>query len=321
MANKQVKLTGTSLCIACQREYPINRFYMKFMEDDFLPNHALPYCDECCEEIVRYYLDRTNSIQSAMWFTCAKLDIPFINDVFEAMIDSKIKYQEQYKKTDDKNFKFFKYYYDHLWGNKTLQKAGQRWECFADTDISLEEVTTTTRKDREIDEQIDKLKLEWGEQETIDDYRFLIYNYDKYTKEVNITSPQQEDLYRDLCLARLEKRKIEEKTLDGDLTKVQNRILNLMKKLNLDNFVDEKPKSLSERFLFEQIAKLEEHDVADFYKEPDKYKDFNKLRQYEKDMVLRPLLNSIVGSRDFTIDLDDVEKYNMDNEVIKQNGK
>jgi hypothetical protein len=38
-------------------------------------------------------------------------------------------------------------------------------------------------------------------------------------------------------------------------------------------------------------------------------------------MVLRPLLNSLVGSRDFNIDLDDVEKYNMDNEVIKQNGK
>ena len=50
----------------------------------------------------------------------------------------------------------------------------------------------------------------------------------------------------------------------------------------------------------------------ELYKEPKKYADFNKLRKYEKDMVLRPLLNTLCGHRDFDINIDDIEQYNLD---------
>ena len=50
------------------------------------------------------------------------------------------------------------------------------------------------------------------------------------------------------------------------------------------------------------------------YKEPKKYRDFNKIKMYYKDLVLRPLLNTLVGSKDFNIDIDDVGKYNLDEE-------
>jgi hypothetical protein len=59
---------------------------------------------------------------------------------------------------------------------------------------------------------------------------------------------------------------------------------------------------------------VEEHDPADFYKEPKKWKDQNKLRRFYKDLVLRPLLNTLTGSKDFDLNLDDVEKYNLDAE-------
>lgn len=310
---KQVKLLKTAVCIAHQREYPIEKFYLKLMEDEFLPTYAIPYCEDCCEEMVRYYLERTGSIESAMWFTCAKLDIPFIRQVFEAMMDEKDKYQKKYNKTTDKNFKFFKYYYKYLWGDGTsLQKAGVRWECFLDTDVALNEITTDTNTQRQVREKIEQLKLDWGEQDSIDDYKFLVYNYKKYTKDLDVNTPQQEDLYRDLCLARLEKRKVEEHQIDGDLTKIQTRILTLMKKLNIDNFVDDKPKTISEQLLFDKIAMVEQHEPADWYKDEKKLSDIKGYKKYMKDLVYRPLANTLLGSRDFNIDLNDIEKYNLD---------
>ena len=156
------------------------------------------------------------------------------------------------------------------------------------------------------------MELDWGYQESEEDYKFLIYMYEKYTKGVTIENPQQEDLYRDLCLARLEKRKAEQGKIDTDITKIQGRILTLMNKLKLDEFESTKPKTVSEQLIFAKIAQIEQTKPADLYKEPEKYKDYSKLRKYMKDLVLRPALNTLVGNKDFNLNLDDVESYNID---------
>ena len=44
---------------------------------------------------------------------------------------------------------------------------------------------------------------------------------------------------------------------------------------------------------------------CELYKEPRKYKDFNQIKKYYKDLVLRPLLNTLAGHRDFEIDIED----------------
>ena len=79
--------------------------------------------------------------------------------------------------------------------------------------------------------------------------------------------------------------------------------------LKLDQFEENKPKTISEQLMFTKIAQIEQTKPADLYKEPKKYKDFNKIKMYYKDLVLRPLLNTLVGSKDFNIDIDDVGKY------------
>jgi hypothetical protein len=195
-----------------------------------------------------------------------------------------------------------------------MKKALDTWESFADSDVSFEEISGVTKTDEGIKAQIEKLELDWGYQESEEDYKFLIYMYEKYTKGVTIENPQQEDLYRDLCLARLEKRKAEQGKLDTDITKIQGRILTLMNKLKLDEFESTKPKTVSEQLIFAKIAQIEQTKPADLYKEPNKYKDYSKLRKYMKDLVLRPALNTLVGNKDFNLNLDDVESYNIEDE-------
>ena len=41
-------------------------------------------------------------------------------------------------------------------------------------------------------------------------------------------------------------------------------------------------------------------------------KDFNKVQKYYKDLVLRPLGNTLVGNRDFDINIEDINEYNIE---------
>lgn len=298
----KAKSVTIGYCVLDNREYPSDRFY-KHNNTELFPKGIVPYCKDCCNSMLNYYLQKTGTLEASMWYVCARLDIPFIKKVFE-------KTQSQQVKTE----KFIETYYNFLWGSRSMKKALDIWESFADSDVSFEEISGVTKTDEGIKAQIEKLELDWGYQESEEDYKFLIYMYEKYTKGVAIENPQQEDLYRDLCLARLEKRKAEQHKIDTDITKIQGRILTLMNKLKLDEFESTKPKTVSEQLIFAKIAQIEQTKPADLYKEPNKYKDMSKLRKYMKDLVLRPTLNSLIGSKDFNLNLDDVEKYNIEDD-------
>lgn len=298
----KAKSSVMCMCIKDGREYPSDRFY-EHKNLEIFPKGYVPYCKDCCNDMLQYYLKKTGTIEASMWYVCALLDIPFIKRVFE-------KTQELNRDTD----KFIETYYNLLWGSRSIKKALDTWESFSDSDVSFEEISGVTKTDEGIKAQIEKLELDWGYQESEEDYKFLIYMYDKYTKNVTIENPQQDDLYRDLCLARLEKRKAEQGKIDTDISKIQGRILTLMNKLKLDEFESTKPKTVSEQLIFAKIAQIEQTKPADLYKEPNKYKDYSKLRKYMKDLVLRPALNTLVGNKDFNLNLDDVESYNIDDE-------
>src|SRR5574344_2621303 len=151
-------------------------------------------------------------------------------------------------------------------------------------------------------------------QEQMSDYDFLEKTFERYTKGVEFVNAQQEDLYRDLCRDRLSLRKLNDGNYNGEESQevISKRVERTMSKLKVDEFESNKPKTISEQMLFAKIAQIEQTKPADLYKEPKKYADFNKLRKYEKDMVLRPLLNTLCGHRDFDINIDDIERYNLD---------
>ena len=297
----KAKSSVMCMCIKDGREYPSDRFY-EHKNLEIFPKGYVPYCKDCCNDMLQYYLKKTGTIEASMWYVCALLDIPFIKRVFE-------KTQELNRDTD----KFVETYYNLLWGNRSMKKALDTWESFSDSDVGFEEISTTVKDVEAIKIQRDALELKWGLQESEEDYQYLEYLYDRYTQGV-IKNPYQEDLYRDLCLARLEKRKIEQNKSSSDITKTQARILTLMNKLGIDDFEASKPKSLSEQLIFAKIAQIEMTKPCDLYKEPTKYKDFNKVKKYYKDICLRALKNTLAGTRDFDIDMTNLSDYNLETE-------
>lgn len=302
-----MKTTNTkpqsSICIGCRKELPIDHFY-EVKDTTFNSNGIAPYCWECTEKILQQYLTQTDNLHKAIYMTCARLNIPYI----EKCANRAIAYQDSLQKRDNhplNSLKIFAYYYKFLWGANSLQTHLDIWNNFADSDDLTK---YQSQEQEEFDKRLKELKFQWGTQDTADDYKFLIYEYDKYTKNIELNDIQA-DLYRDLCLARLEKRKIEEGRMEGDAGKVQSRILLLMNKLKLDNFTNKKELSLSQQSLIEDIAKVEKTEPADYFQDKKKYYDVNKIRQFLEKYVLRPTLNSLCDHRDFDIDMDDAKKY------------
>ena len=191
---------------------------------------------------------------------------------------------------------------------KRLEEYLVQYKWIAETESPLDDIFDSLMECS----KVRKIYENEENKENEEDYSFLEYLYAKYTNGISIENPQQEDLYRDLCLARLEKRKIEEGKCDTDISKTQARILNLMRTLKLDDFESTKPKTLSEQLMFAKIAQIEMLKPCDLYKEPQKYKDFNKVRKYYQDICLRPLKNTLAGTRDFDIDVDNLQDYQLE---------
>lgn len=299
--------TKVSFCNDCRREYLLDNFYKT--KNPFHKNGVTLYCKDCCEEIVQHYLKQTGTLETAMWFACAQIGVPFIRKAYDEF-EKRIQTFKDKSGKEDSEYNLFANYYTCLTKNESKV---DNWNDFSATDVALGDIQSLRKSEEALKLEMQKYEFYWGKQD-VEDYQFLEYLFERYTNNIEFVNNQQEDLYRDLCLARLQKRKIEDgtDTKGESMSQVQERILKLMNKLKVDEFESNRAKTSSERALFEKIRLCDENNVKDIYKNPKKFADHNKLMKYEKDMVLRPLGNMLVGHRDFNINIDDIEEYNLD---------
>ena len=291
-------------CIGLKKDSEFFSSWSPFHSDG-----KVPYCKECCNKMFQYYLDETKSAKTALYYTLMKIDIPFIKSIYEIVNDRSLSGDKNGKRTPIN----VGTYVNEL---RRYSKNKEIWADFSATDVDITEVDAKIQTAEIKQKEMKQWEIDWGIQDEVCDYEFLNDTFNRYTKGVEFVNPQQEDLYRDLCRDRLLLRKINDNRYNGDETidKVQNRISKTMATLKVDQFESNKPKTASEQSFFAKIAQIEQTNPADLYKEPKKYKDFNKLRQYEEDMVLRPLLNTLCGHRDFDINIEDAERYNLDDD-------
>jgi len=301
MASKTIPIkicrgAGSSF-LGCVGTIKETEFYDSFNK---LEGNKVCYCMKCCDKIFNYYKDNGYDIKSSLYYTLQKIDVPFIQDIYDKL--------ESKGKVSVKN------YLSEIQGRKDKTEV---WNDFSSSDKISESTADEKEKQKE---RLEHLEEVWGIQDMEKDYEFLENTFDRYTKGVDFINQQQKDLYKDLCRDRLLLRKINDGRYGGEETidKVQNRIGKTMSTLKVDQFESNKPKTLSEQSLFTKIAQVEMTKPCELYKEPRKYKDFNKIKKYYKDLVLRPLLNTLAGHRDFEIDIDDISRYNIEDNNEEQ---
>ena len=277
-------------CLGDMRESEFYTSWSKFTDG------KVQYCKTCVNKIYEYYLKETGSDKTALYFTLMKLDIPFIEEVYNSIAEKKAVTISTYITT--------------LQRRTTCQEV---WSDFTATDVKLDkdEVHIQTVDDKK--KELNRLEKIWGKQDCVEDYDFLEETFNRYTQGMEFVNPQQEDLYKDLCRDRLLLRKINDNRYSGEesLDKVQNRISKTMSILKVDQYESNRPKTLSEQSLFEKIRLCDENNVKDVYSEPSKYYDLNKVQYYVEKFSLRPLANMLVGNRDFSVNLEDIEEYDI----------
>jgi hypothetical protein len=301
MATKtKIKIDSIGYCCECKREYPIDKFYVS--NANMLGNGHLNYCQDCCEDILKYFLKKKGTMESAVYFTCAKLDVPFIRRVYDSTIEKKNIYQSKTDK-DDTEYSIFKYYIDFLWGIHSLQKKGEIWDDFSDSDVSLDEFNSLKKSEEALKADYEKFELDWGKQ-TIEDYQFLEHRYDVYTEGKPLV-PAQETLYRQLCILELRQRKknakgdsIKDDQLGESTKEEQTMILQLMDKLNISKFDNNKDKTDVDRLIERQIWEHENTDPCETV-DIEKYKDICDIGKKWGKQILRAVKNIVSSSQEF----------------------
>lgn len=278
---------------------PVYNFYEN---KSYYKDGYSPYCKECCEKIFKNMLaNNNNDVKLAIYYTCQLTDYPVVESVLD--------YMESILSKSKMDNLTFSYYISLLYESEYYDKL----KSFDKSNTSINDLKEVKQEKVIKKPNITKeYRNTWGLQDCIEDYEFLQNTYERYTKNVEFTNAEQEDLFKDLCQARLSLRKINDGTYKGEETieKVQNRVTKIMSVLNLDNYENTAPKTLSEQSLFEKIRLCNDNDVVEVYQKKDMIpKDVNRIKEYNEKFVLRPLLNTLVGHRDFDINLDDVDKY------------
>lgn len=254
------------------------------------------YVRYCKKDIAKCYLDylKKGTMQSAVYFTCALTDTPFIKEVWDRYIElrnEKIK-SGKITPTQLKTYNDFAKYREQL---KAMKKATDDWNDFSATNVDYKDIMGLKKSDIALEAEKDKFVLDWGKRENIQDYQYLEYEYGRLTKDKPL-KPQEETLYRKLCMVELMIRLKEEK--DEPTSTEQTQLLNLMKTLKIDNFQEEKDKSIIEEIIEKQIWEVENTEPCEII-DREYWKDYCDIGKNWGKEIIRAVKNLITGSREF----------------------
>lgn len=254
------------------------------------------YVRYCKKHIASCYLDylKKGTMQSAVYFTCALTDTPFIKEVWDRYIElrnEKIK-SGKITPTQLKTYNDFAKYREQL---KAMKKATDDWNDFSATNVDYRDIMGLKKSDIALEAEKDKFVLDWGKRENIQDYQYLEYEYGRLTKDKPL-KPQEETLYRKLCMVELMIRLKEEK--DEPTSTEQTQLLNLMKTLKIDNFQEEKDKSTIEEIIEKQIWEVENTEPCEII-DREYWKDYCDIGKNWGKEIIRAVKNLITGSREF----------------------
>jgi hypothetical protein len=273
-----------SYCLNHEKQLPVTKFYPSKN-----PNHHgyMPFCKDCCTKVYQRHYEEFKDLESAIWFTCADVGIPFIKSAY-GTVKRKVS-GEQVKRENA-----FDAYVSALKNSKAAD-AGT-WKEFSDTDAPFGDIRTAVDLGEERQEEIEKLRLAWGEDATVDDLGFLEWRFLTYTSGIE-TTEYQVSRYRDLCMCELRIKK------NIDTQTNMKLKASIAKELGIDKFEIEREKTEVEKYIENDIYMMEKYEPAEYYKDKELYKDFLGIHKYWIDWVLRPVRNLVVGSKDYDVDV------------------
>lgn len=280
-------------CRKCQNLKKEKYFY-KAVDLEIDSNGRFSVCRECIDEMYGKVLESEfGSIQKTVLYMCKKLNVKYD----EGTIESAIK-QIDSLKIDPK--KFFGVY-----RSKLLNVARSSSDSGVDLTYSDNPIINMGEEYNLYEgfspSELESLKSFWGFVFSNDEISILEQKYMRWSESHSIDTESERVLLKLICIKELE---IDKAIAIGSSTTV---LLKEFQELLKTSGLNPSSATLAGTNKAQEtwgnfVKMIEETEPAEYYKDDNLFKDYDKIDEYFKKYVVRPLKNFITGTKDFNIE-------------------
>lgn len=201
----------------------------------FAIDGRMPICKSCATDIFLKYWNQLKDERLAIFYTCRKLDIPYIEDIYQSAISTRETYKNNnLDKKDYKPSPLFVYYMSRIYTSSAAPygspKVFDDGSQFTDINGKILDKDDLDKNEIEINEtKIKELVKKWGSNNTlrVEDYMYLESQYDEMVNSYGEPKDYSAKMYfKDIAQTSLQIKKKRESGHDIDkLIKLRNQLI------------------------------------------------------------------------------------------------
>jgi len=271
----------------------------------YSPYHAyvgrVPFCKDC---VIRNSTIRGELVIEMFVEVIRMMDKPFINNVFESSINEAINDAKKEYSLADREYVVKKKASQIIGAyikNISMPQSKDRTWLDGDQRYINKDNMQIMMEDIGDDVSTDELIFKWGEGLTENDFMFLENRYNSIYAMGGVEFEADIMMLKQIALEELNIRKMRAKNTD-----VSKQLECLQKLMATANIRPTDIKNANADLLNDSYGKwlnvIEEYEPAEYFEDKPLFDDFDGIKKYMSNWVLRPLKNLLKGTRDFNIE-------------------
>ena len=286
---------------------PVSEFY-EFVDMGFVDKSGvMSVCKSCIQEMYDEEYQRTNSMEQSIHKLCTSLNIMYSN---EALSATKAHIQTLIDGGKNVNAVFGIYKQKLTATIKSMDKSSVEEMTYSDVGVIFTSEDINTPDIAIPQEVIER----WGDEWSREEIKFLESEYVKFGKSYNTEDHAQVSLLKQVCYTLLELKNA--RIANDDTKDLTKSLQDIMKSLKIAPSSKGKDGEGSDTELLGLwIKDIETKEPAQWLKtDPrgDMYRDVADVEGYFQKFIVRPIKNFITQSKDFNIEDDDDDFYDLD---------
>ena len=297
----EIEVFDKGFCRKCQK---VKKLALDFFTSySFLDTSGyLSVCKDCINEMYVTFFENEHTVERTVYRLCKILDIRYDEKAINAAIKHVENQKEKGKDLSDSFFGIYKMRLISVTSGQGLNDRGTTSDfSFQDTPI----IVSSDMDGNDNDEEIEDLRTFWGTHLDSIDIAFLENELAKLKKTHKSDTYSEIVLAKEVCFKVLEiqKLRIEGKSVANPVKELQELMKSLSISPNQANALSE-GKSMDVFGVW--VKEIESLEPAEWYKDKKLFADVDNLKEYGEMYITRPLRNFITGSRDFTLEMENM---------------
>lgn len=274
-------------CCRCQQTMELAKFFYHSNSSLYNGTRRMPVCKNCLTDIVEDYIFKYGDRKEAMKRMCMAFDVYYNDDALDPVVD-------------DDNFigQYFKRLNMTQCKGKTFDNSLDEGIKFAGMKFDLK--SRKAREKMEAEEKAASIMQDdikkWGAGFDPEDYDEMNRHYALLKSANPRADGNQENYIMDCCRIKMHQLKASREGRLEDFQKMTELYTKNYKAGNLKSAGDS---AIAEDFVFGvTVETIEQTTPAEYYKGKELYRDFDNIGSYFERMIVRPLKNIILGTRE-----------------------